>query len=354
MSFFSTDAVRAKISSYLSELDKLVESKNEFSEKRNEYIKAIMKSFYSEYNEWDKFSQLNIMNIGEVFFKEISDFDGGEDKLDNVFSSCFRFLLERYITSPEGLTPLFRRAKNFGLYRANDFSPIAREQIEYAQKEMPIDLHKYILSSGNVDILKALSNEYRNAEELKDKWDSEIKEREVKVDNLKLALIKYENAFNFVGLYDGFKELSDEKVKEKKKSFWLVCFLALTVLAPLIYEVRHLSLNKENYTSWVDYFSVIPIFSITIILIYYFKISLQNYNSIKAQLSQIELRKTLCRFIQNYGDYSIGMKQQDPDSLAKFENIIFSSIVTNGDNVPATFDGLEQIAKIIGNLKNSK
>ncbi|CQD72808.1 hypothetical protein ACULTK_004347 [Yersinia enterocolitica] len=354
MSFFTTDGVRALISTYLAELNKIEKNGNEFSEKRNEYINLLMKSFHSEPNEWDKYAQLNIVNVGDSFIKMLNSFSSNEDKLDTMFSVCFRFLLERYITSPEILTMSFRQIKDFGLYRVDEFSPIGKEQITYAEREMPIDLHKHILSSGNVDILKALSNEYRNAEELKDKWDSEIKEREVKVDNLKLALIKYENAFNFVGLYDGFKELSDEKVKEKKKSFWLVCFLALMVLTPLIYEVRHLSLNKENYTSWVDYFSVIPVFSITIILIYYFKISLQNYNSIKAQLSQIELRKTLCRFIQNYGDYSIGMKQQDPDSLAKFENIIFSSIVTNGDNVPATFDGLEQIAKIIGNLKNSK
>lgn len=354
MSFFTSDGVKSLISSFLREMDGLGVNKNEFYESRNEHIKIIMKSFYTEPNDWDKYTELSAISFGKILINQFNSFDGTEDKLDNIFSSCFRFLLERYITSPEVLTSPFRQAKDFGIYRLNEFSPIAREQIEYTQKEMPLDLHKYILSSSNVEILKAISEKHKSAEGFKTAWDVEIKEKELKVENLKSALIKYENAFNFVGLYDGFKELGDEKVKEKKRAFWLVCALALAVLFPLIYEVSHLSLNKENYTSWMDYFSVIPVFSITIILIYYFKISLQNYNSIKSQLSQIELRKTLCRFIQNYGDYSVGMKKQDPDSLAKFENIIFSSIVTNGDNVPATFDGLEQIAKIIGNLKGSK
>ncbi|HHH2219306.1 TPA: hypothetical protein ACPY4Y_000818 [Yersinia enterocolitica] len=354
MSFFSTDEVKSLISSFLSEMDSLGVNENEFSEKRNEYIKLFMKSFYTEPNDWDKYTELSVINIGKVLINQFNSFDGTEDKLNNIFSSCFRFLLERYITSPKELNSPFRQVKDFGIYRLNEFSPIAREQIEYAQKEMPLELHKYILSSHNVEVLKAITEKHKSAEGFKTAWDIEIKEKELKVENLKSALNKYENAFNFVGLHNGFKELSDEKIKEKKRAFWLVCILALAVLLPLIYEVRHLSLNKESYTSWVDYFSVIPVFSITIILIYYFKISLQNYNSVKAQLAQIELRKTLCRFIQNYGDYSVGMKKQDPDSLAKFENIIFSNIVTNGDSVPATFDGLEQIAKIIGNLKNSK
>jgi hypothetical protein len=96
---------------------------------------------------------------------------------------------------------------------------------------------------------------------------------------------------------------------------------------------------------------LLPVFSITFILIYYFRVALQNHNSIKAQLSQIELRKTLCQFIQSYSDYSTKIKKEDPESLSKFESIIFSSIITNGDNIPSTFDGLEQVVKLISDLK---
>lgn len=64
---------------------------------------------------------------------------------------------------------------------------------------------------------------------------------------------------------------------------------------------------------------------------------------------QIELRKTLCQFIQNYSDYSKNIKEKDANSLEKFENLIFSGLVTNEDKLPSTFDGIEQLTKLIKN-----
>ncbi|HEX5844062.1 MAG TPA: hypothetical protein VFY62_16425, partial [Pseudomonas sp.] len=62
-------------------------------------------------------------------------------------------------------------------------------------------------------------------------------------------------------------------------------------------------------------------------------------------------RKTLCRFIQSYADYSTEIKKKDAGSLDKFESIIFSGVVSDEGNIPSAYDGVEQIGKIFKSLK---
>ncbi len=66
---------------------------------------------------------------------------------------------------------------------------------------------------------------------------------------------------------------------------------------------------------------------------------------------QINLRKTLCRFIQNYTDYVQDVTDKESSSLAKFENIVFSGIVSDDGSLPSTYDGLDQIGKFIKSMK---
>ena len=95
-----------------------------------------------------------------------------------------------------------------------------------------------------------------------------------------------------------------------------------------------------------------PLVAIEILLIYLFRVVLANYQSIKKQLLQIELRMTLCQFIQSYTKYANEMKATDKASLEKFENLIFSGIVMDDQQLPSTFDGIEQISKMMSALKS--
>lgn len=99
-------------------------------------------------------------------------------------------------------------------------------------------------------------------------------------------------------------------------------------------------------------YSIVPMITLQIILVYFFRVALFNFKSIKAQLLQIELRKTLCQFIQSYTNYAKEMKESDKTSLEKFENLVFSGLISNEENLPSTFDGLEQIGKIIQSIKS--
>lgn len=93
--------------------------------------------------------------------------------------------------------------------------------------------------------------------------------------------------------------------------------------------------------------------SIVAILIYYFRIVFHSYKSVQSQILQLELRRTLIQFIQSYTEYSTEIKVKDKDALAKFESIIFSGIVSNNEKLPSTYDGLDQIMKLLKNLKSA-
>lgn len=68
---------------------------------------------------------------------------------------------------------------------------------------------------------------------------------------------------------------------------------------------------------------------------------------------QLELRMTLCQFIQSYAEKSKELKVVNKEGFEKFENLIFSSIVSSDEKIPSTFDGMEHITNFVKNFKSS-
>lgn len=122
---------------------------------------------------------------------------------------------------------------------------------------------------------------------------------------------------------------------------------------PIVLEIGYIYFRiQDSRPDIIEILIVtIPVASIVIILIYYFRISLHDCNSLKSQILQIELRKTLCRFVQSYADSSEEMKKKSSESLAKFENLIFAPIVPSDEKLPSTYDGVEQLAELIKAVK---
>jgi hypothetical protein len=139
----------------------------------------------------------------------------------------------------------------------------------------------------------------------------------------------------------------------KSQLLQLKCFGFLSTV-PLIAEMVVLYLNRTDLSDVKHalLLSIIPTVSLVAIFIYYFRILLYNYKATKSQLLQIELRKTLCRFIQHYSEYSSKLKQQDQDALSKFENVIFSGIVSDEEKLPSSYDGIEQLGSLIKSIKS--
>ncbi len=130
--------------------------------------------------------------------------------------------------------------------------------------------------------------------------------------------------------------------------------MGILILIPLgveLYLTTDGLLNDKTFGT--DHFvTLIPLISIEIILIYFFRVILYNHRSVEAQKIQLELRKTLCQFIQSYAEYSVNIKKQDSAALEKFENLIFSGIISNPEKLPSTFDGLDQVGNLVKRVKN--
>lgn len=85
--------------------------------------------------------------------------------------------------------------------------------------------------------------------------------------------------------------------------------------------------------------------------LFFYRVALINKNSIKSQILQIDLRQTLCQFIESYSDFSADLKNKNEHTLKKFEDLIFSGLVASDDKLPTTFDGVNQLSSLFKDIK---
>jgi hypothetical protein len=92
----------------------------------------------------------------------------------------------------------------------------------------------------------------------------------------------------------------------------------------------------------------LPLTVAELILLFYFRILLTNYNAANAQLLQLKTRESVCQFIEEYIKFK---KNCDVTELDKFESLIFSNLMPSAEQIPATFEGLEHLGKILNEFK---
>ncbi|NDV21764.1 hypothetical protein [Desulfovibrio sp. JC022] len=327
---------------------------NVFAKSRNSYLINLLNEIYESSEAWDELCQVNIEYIGRHFERNVKR-PINKSELDLLYSYFLRFACEFYL-SAAGLNHPVYEFIAFAKKELGSFDESEQDSIEYAISFTPIMVTKRIISGHELQHIFQFEEVTKHAENLKETWDKEIKDKQDKVNLLQTALEKQKTGYNFVGLHKGFNQLSTEKDKEKKWSFRWVLLLGVAILALIGFEFYYASTRIEvtslGTVATNNYFRLIPMFSGVIVLLYFFRIALINYKSVKSQILQIELRKTLCQFIQNYSDYSKEIKAKDKEALAKFENIIFSGIVADEGNIPSTFDGLDQLTKLAKTIKS--
>lgn len=352
--FFKASNNQTILRKFQSRLNE-IQPKSDFESARNTHMNNIINSMLAAPDEWDFKCGITIKWIGNTFIARISDENlmFTTEHLDDTFSMCFRFLLELYLSTKTELITELNNARNFAVENTNEFSPRAKAQVEYAVREMPISMLKDLLVSESIGSIKDFNNLHKIIKDKQDAWETELKNKEIRVEAIKASLATYESGFNFVGLFQGFDDLSKQKELEKNNLLFWIKVAGVAIVTPLISEIIYLYFHISNFEQIkiVLGISLLPTASLIAILVYFFRIILQNYKSTKSQLLQIELRKTLCRFIQHYADYSSKLKEKDKESLAKFESIIFSGIVSDDEKLPSTFDGIEQLGSLIKSLR---
>ena len=353
-SFFSTEEIIAALYRYSHSIEAMA-TNTDFTAERNLKIEKMFSMFAQNAVFWDERAQYNIVSIGEVFFNHIASPNHNHVDVNLTFALALRFVLEASLFSDtESARLTLKSIQDFANYNIERFDENSRDQIKYSFFEMPINIVRNFMGNDEVRSYAQFIDALQRAKALQENWIAEMDKNKKRVDELNETLKKQESAFNFVGLYAGFAKLGRIKAKELHWSRRAMFALGALMPAPLFYEV-FLSGNSINSDGNIhSLLKILPIASITLILIYYFRVALGNYNSVRAQVMQIELRKSLCRFIQSYADYAKELPTENSALLSKFEDVIFSNIMISEEKTPSTFDGVEQLATLVASIKGGK
>jgi hypothetical protein len=184
--------------------------------------------------------------------------------------------------------------------------------------------------------------------------------QKIDIEKYELTLKNQKSEMSFVLLDKGFFNLESDKNKFSKVLFWIMvgfAFLLFAVPASFfwLHVTDYIHVLNPNLPKNLSVFSEISLFipfvSIEILLIYFFRISLYHFNANKAQILQLELRRSLCQFIEGYSDFSSKIKGKDATALDRFEALIFSGLAPTHETVPTTFDGLDQVEKLVAAIR---
>lgn len=180
-------------------------------------------------------------------------------------------------------------------------------------------------------------------------WDKEFSEKRSEVEDLFSQLKKIRAGANFVALSDAFSKILQKKTEEIRSLLSSLKLLGTSlIITPGAVIIS--AFFKQDFSQFLLLASP-AIISIEIILLYFFRLIYSQHKSLKTQIIQLELRRALCEFIDSYSDFSKNLKDKNIDALQKFESLIFSNILVNEESLPSTFDGMEQISKMIKTIK---
>lgn len=210
--------------------------------------------------------------------------------------------------------------------------------------------------SRQSDLRKEIQAEFADAKNLLtplrgqiDGWNHELSTWETKFNELKAFVVKQHSDLNFVGLSLAFSRLANQKKRELFVQILVAILLVMLLIGAIGYPGYLILTQKLEFAtvlSWATHAS--PVIALELLLLYFFRITLRNYYSIKAQLLQLDLRYSLCAFIEGYADFAKRMKNSPEDkTLDRFESIVFSGITADIDKIPGQFDGIEQLATLL-------
>jgi hypothetical protein len=359
-SFFSTDENQIVLRRFSGGLDALPVNFNSvpnFLPHLRQFIVVLLNNS----NSFDRLCSVNIEWIGGQFISSIQEFQNSTlDKksglLIPIFTMSYRFICELDFSQPDDLGFELRGFKNFVENNLETFPADEKQQLVYANYIMPVNIAKKLIHSPALAEFKAFTETANAAKELKRNWDNELEDKSKEIEALRSGIDRIKTTYNFVGLIQGFEVLATAKKDERRRSFYSLIGLGMLMVIPPVFQVLFTAFNIESINSHKDVliYSLPPLLALEVILLYLFRVVLLNFRNVTAQLLQINLRMSLCQFIQSYSEYSTKIKKADASALDKFENIIFSGISSNNDTLPSTFDGVESLANLISSIRGGK
>lgn len=300
---------------------------------------------------FDTACSFNIKHIGEQFRTDLQQYLSYDRVLmADLLSACYRFITEFEIKSksvlPDSLSTAWNRLL---LVDLSTFSE-SLFSIKFAQYHMPIYIMREYITHPHMQALSELPAAIHSSQVTTEIYQRDLKERENRANALAKNLEGYTSQLNFLGLAKGFQQLRGVKETERKWSLRFIRGLGVVLVALPVAKILNWLPTSDVPSKEIA--GGIAIVALELMLIYFFRITLQNFRSVKAQLLQLDLRVTLCQFIEGYTKFAKeAKKDDDKEILTRFEQVVFSSIVTDETGIPSTFDGIEQISGLIERLK---
>lgn len=329
------------------------------AEKKCEALAYAIKIVSNSPAKFDEAAETNIGWIGRTLSTSVDQLEkdtASEANLDDLYSFFYRVISEFDLTLPNDKELSFELKAFISFARESPeaFSADAQRQIRYADQSMPISILKRLVGSEPLLNLRNVAAFSEKVAAQITQWDAALQKHSTEVSRLEDALKKQETAFNFVGLYQGFDDMASSKRTELRKLRVGMFIAGFAAILPIALELLFVFQNVERFeeVQWAVLASGIPAVSLTVLLVYFFRLAVRSVDSTKLQLLQLELRMTLCRFIQGYSDYAKKLKEGGSDPLTKFENIVFSGIVSTDEKMPSTFDGVDQLASLMKALRS--
>lgn len=350
--FFDEQKFQSAIADFLRRLN-AEELSIEINKQFVQFIFSALALFKSNARDFDGACQLNIKFIGNRFYNQIQESRMNADSIESVFTSCYRFLSElafhKESNFPGDVGYEVQRVLEKIQYEASEIPSHVKNQLVYADNFMPVALAKNFLNKADFGVIKTFDEKYAGLGAVVEDLDKKLEVSKKEVVALHDSLKSYKDAFNFVGLHKGFDDIARSKRRSSNLSIFMMALLAVLMVSPFLWKIWHVLndapstfFNTELYVAFLGY---------DLLLLYFFRVVFQGYKSVKGQLVQLDLRKAVCQFIQSYADYAVKIKGSNPALLEKFESLVFSGIVANEENIPSTFDGVEQLIKLFEKVR---
>lgn len=346
----------------LLKMKKERESRDSIEYYKIHYTQIILEKMSESDDCWLSICPFNYHYIGKYFEERLNFLKNNWDSeiLDDIFLISIRFLREAELTMRRQYKKklwndddIYEKIWNwFNSLTNNDISPYDISQLNYIQNDYSLMLLNDYLGNKSFQAFLNYEENIKKIEqhsivlkETSDNIQKSADEKLEKVEQLSDTLKNLKQGFNFVALSDGFSRMLNEK-KSSKKWILLLLFIIAGIIS-VIPAYKFLSDGGTNLT-WQQ---IAISAGLELVLIYFFRVVLFHYRTVQTQIMQLDLRLSLCQFIQSYAEYAKEIKTNDKDALDKFENLIFSSILSSDEKIPSTFDGLEQLNSLIKQFK---
>ncbi len=296
---------------------------------------------------YDDCCRTTIFHIGEQFLAHLSAVPPNYKFLLMFAARCAKeFMIRSNITPPHYFYNIILYFDQ-GAKNNNEL----REEAVYLQHGHVAEVIREIVNERTgvaASVAAELEKQVKETDGKISGWRQFCKEQAEFLENQREYIDKLQEDFNFVGLSKAFSDALKEKNREK---WWL--FSGLLILgALLIIPLGYLSVFRPFTPFKIeDAPAYLPIVGIEVLMFYFFRVMLLNYQSVKGQILQLRLRKSLCAFIQGYTEFSSANKNAN---LERFEAQIFSGLTPDPNNIPSTFDGFEQLVKLVKAAKEGR